>query len=176
MLGRRYILEELMAIERNRNFKGGRRKTSGSVELDGRLRRLLLMARKNQQPASLTQEEIARSLGISTAWYRMIENGATPSASLEVICDICELLDIDQLALELLGYLDVVEGLQMRTLLRKDTSLALEANIRNLPGVTPDESDILIETLHRIRSLRRARQEEKPAAGLPPSSRPVLIR
>jgi transcriptional regulator with XRE-family HTH domain len=118
-----------------------------SVELDEHLCYLMRMARTRH---GWRQEDVAAKIGKSVVWYRQIEGMKVPSASLEVVCDICETLGIGRSLLA--AYPQLSEGLKARAQL---ASPSVEAEIRAIRGITEDEGKILVDTLRQLRKMRK---------------------
>ena len=120
-----------------------------SVQIDDNLRKLIHATRTNPSRwpgGRLTQEEMAVKVGCTPTWYRKIENGKAPSASVATICDICQVLGIDPAALRVLGY-DVVAA---ELAVRRETGSQVVVDLDDLGGLTAEERQALAIILAKL--------------------------
>jgi transcriptional regulator with XRE-family HTH domain len=127
-----------------------------TVEVGSDLRRLFWRARKDKErwpPKGLTQEQVAVKIGRSQVWYRSIENGYQPTASLDTITDICELFTIEPLTLDALGYHDVAEELRARAGVprREEEPGVIEVDPKELGRLSKEEQQAFLLLLRKLR-------------------------
>lgn len=137
------------------------------TDIGADLRSLIKRARRDPErwgkPRGLSQAELAAKVGMSQVWLRQIETGYTPTAKADTLGNIMYVLDVSPDLLRTLGYGDVADAVDANIMLKENAIpdhiinnmdrryKIAETHIKEIPGITREEKEFLIDALHELR-------------------------
>lgn len=126
------------------------------IEIPQSLRDLIRAARR--QTAQMSQRKAAKLAGITGTWWRHIETGQAPRASVEVVAAMCSVARVPPASLDLIGLNDLAQNVTRRNLLLQDSKAyteEAEKYIWEAPGqyISAPEKRSLIAHLRMLRSV-----------------------